>query len=302
MDWGRAALWIVLSGPFAILAWDFWREIQAPGTVFGADPGEAVTRYLGEWAIRGLMLTLAVSPAARALKRPRLVRYRRLCGLFAFAYALAHFGAYFALLAGLSLMAVLEDFAERPYIAAGSAALLGLVPLAITSTRRWQRRLQRNWRRLHRAVYAIGALACLHLAWLSKGGYGEAALYTGILIVLLGERVVRIARSKRVVGAQRSVAERGSSGANAEEPREAAHRAHWRENLRLVGICLAIWFVVSFGCGVLLVDVLNQVQLGGFQLGFWFAQQGSIYVFVALIFFYAWRVAKIDRKHGVEED
>ena len=76
---------------------------------------------------------------------------------------------------------------------------------------------------------------------------------------------------------------------------------YWQDNLRLVGICLAVWFAVSFGCGILLVDVLNQITIGGFKLGFWFAQQGSIYVFVVLIFVYAVRMGKIDRKHGVDE-
>ena len=76
---------------------------------------------------------------------------------------------------------------------------------------------------------------------------------------------------------------------------------YWQDNLRLVGICLAVWFVVSFGCGILLVDFLNQFSIAGFQLGFWFAQQGSIYVFVALIFVYAFLMGRIDRKHGVEE-
>ena len=79
-------------------------------------------------------------------------------------------------------------------------------------------------------------------------------------------------------------------------------RSYWHENLRLVALCLSIWFVVSFGFGILLVDFLNQVQIGGFQLGFWFAQQGSIYVFVALIFFYAWRMARVDKRHGLGED
>ena len=79
-------------------------------------------------------------------------------------------------------------------------------------------------------------------------------------------------------------------------------RTYWHDNLRLVGFCLAIWFVVSFGFGILLVDWLNQVRIGGFGLGFWFAQQGSIYVFVALIFFYAWRMSAIDKAHGVDED
>ena len=79
-------------------------------------------------------------------------------------------------------------------------------------------------------------------------------------------------------------------------------RTYWQDNLRLVGICLVIWFAVSFGCGILLVDVLNRFQIGGVPLGFWFAQQGSIYVFVALIFFYANRMAALDRAHGVDED
>jgi len=79
-------------------------------------------------------------------------------------------------------------------------------------------------------------------------------------------------------------------------------RTYWQENLRLVGLCLVIWFLVSFGFGILLLDVLNEFQIGGVRLGFWFAQQGSIYVFVGLIFFYAWRMQALDRAHGVEED
>jgi putative solute:sodium symporter small subunit len=78
--------------------------------------------------------------------------------------------------------------------------------------------------------------------------------------------------------------------------------SYWHRNLRLVGICLVVWFTASFGFGVLLVDELNRIRIGGFKLGFWFAQQGSIYVFVALIFFYAWRMSRIDRDYGVEED
>ena len=78
--------------------------------------------------------------------------------------------------------------------------------------------------------------------------------------------------------------------------------AYWRANLRLVGLCLSIWFICSYGFGVLFVDELNQIRLGGFKLGFWFAQQGSIYIFVVLIFFYAWRMNRIDRKFDVHED
>ena len=79
-------------------------------------------------------------------------------------------------------------------------------------------------------------------------------------------------------------------------------REYWMANLKLVGLCIAIWFVVSFGFGILLVDQLNGIRLGGYQLGFWFAQQGSIFTFVALIFFYAWRMNILDRKFGVHED
>ena len=77
---------------------------------------------------------------------------------------------------------------------------------------------------------------------------------------------------------------------------------YWKANIQLVVICIAIWFIVSFGFGILLAEPLNSIRLGGYQLGFWFAQQGSIYTFVALIFFYAWRMNILDRKFDVHED
>ena len=193
----KALLFALLASPLALLAYDLYREFVMPGTVFGADPGEEIVRYLGEWAIRLLMATLAVSPASRLFKRPQWVRFRRTFGLFAFTYVVLHFVGYWALLAGFDFGAFIDDFAKRPYITVGILALLCLVPLAATSTRGWQRRLRANWRRLHRLVYAIGVLACIHLWWLSKGGYEDAVLYTAILVLLLGERIVRIARSAR---------------------------------------------------------------------------------------------------------
>jgi len=80
------------------------------------------------------------------------------------------------------------------------------------------------------------------------------------------------------------------------------NKQYWRDNLRLIAICLSIWFTVSFGFGILLVEQLNQFSLGGFKLGFWFAQQGSIYTFVVLIFFYSWRMNKLDQKYNVREE
>ena len=79
-------------------------------------------------------------------------------------------------------------------------------------------------------------------------------------------------------------------------------QAYWKANLKLIALCLSIWFVVSYLFGILLVHQLNAISIGGYQLGFWFAQQGSIYTFVALIFFYAYRMNKLDRKHDVHED
>lgn len=79
-------------------------------------------------------------------------------------------------------------------------------------------------------------------------------------------------------------------------------QAYWRANLKLVAWCLVIWFIVSYGFGILLVEPLNRIQLGGFKLGFWFAQQGSIFVFLALIFFYAWRMNVLDRRFDVHEE
>jgi len=78
--------------------------------------------------------------------------------------------------------------------------------------------------------------------------------------------------------------------------------SYWQENIRIILSCLIIWFIVSFGCGILFVETLNQFRLGGYPLGFWFAQQGSIYTFLVLIFYYSWRMNKLDKKYNVDED
>ena len=88
---------------------------------------------------------------------------------------------------------------------------------------------------------------------------------------------------------------------NKDDPSPNSQKNYWKANLSLTFKLLIIWFIVSFGCGILFVEQLDQYRIGGFKLGFWFAQQGSIYVFVGLIFFYVWKMNKIDREHGVEE-
>jgi len=83
---------------------------------------------------------------------------------------------------------------------------------------------------------------------------------------------------------------------------ESDAKAYWKENLSLMVKLMVIWFVVSFGCGILLVDVLNQIQIGGYKLGFWFAQQGAVYTFVVLIFYYTKKMGQLDRKYGVDDE
>lgn len=87
---------------------------------------------------------------------------------------------------------------------------------------------------------------------------------------------------------------------SSEEKQKIAEN-YWKANLRLMGCLLVVWFAVSYGCGILFVDQLDEIRIGGFKLGFWFAQQGSIYVFVALIFFYVWKMNKIDREFDLDE-
>ena len=185
----KPVLFLALALPLALLGVDVWRELQAPGSAFGPDPAAELTHRLGAWALRMLLLTLAVSPFARLLRKPWLVRVRRMIGLWAFGYAVLHFMSYLGPLAGFALTTVIEDLAKRPYITVGFAALVALVPLAITSTRGWQRRLRRRWKTLHRLVYPAAIAAWLHLLWLSKGSTMDPFIYGAVLALLFGERI-----------------------------------------------------------------------------------------------------------------
>ena len=187
----KALLCILLALPLGLLGVDAWRELAAPGSALGPDPQEAMLHRLGIWGLRFLLLTLAVSPAARLARRPVLVRFRRMIGLWAFAYVALHFLVYLALLAGWDPLVIAEDVYKRPYITVGFGALLALTPLAITSTRGWQRRLGRRWKALHRLVYPAAIAAWTHLLWLSKASYQDAFIYGALLALLLGERLLR---------------------------------------------------------------------------------------------------------------
>lgn len=188
--------------PLAILLWQMWGVAKTGSNALGADPVAEIEHRLGLWALRFIMITLAITPLRQLTGWSVLVRFRRMLGLYAFAYASLHFAAYLGLDLRGYWMQVFEDIAKRPYITVGFLAWLLLVPLAVTSTTGWIRRLGRNWARLHRAVYAVAVLAVLHFWWLVKSDLREPALYAGIAALLLGWRVwkrwrPRISRSAR---------------------------------------------------------------------------------------------------------
>ena len=202
----KTAAHALALAPLAWLSWQFWQVASnADIDALGADPVAEVEHRLGLWALRLLLLTLAITPLRQLTGQPVLLRFRRMLGLYAFAYATLHFAAYLGLdLRGYWLQ-IFEEIAKRPYITVGFAAWLLLVPLAITSTQGWIRRLGRRWGQLHKLVYAIGVLAVLHFWWLVKSDIREPALYAGILALLLGWRLWKWWR-KRPSAALRSVA------------------------------------------------------------------------------------------------
>ena len=191
--------------PLAILAWQFWDVFKTGSDALGADPVAEVEHRLGLWALRFLMIGLAITPLRQLTGQAVLIRFRRMLGLYAFAYATLHFAAYLGLdLRGYWLQ-IFEEIVKRPYITVGFAAWLLLLPLATTSTQGWMRRLGRQWGRLHKLIYAIGVFAVLHFWWLVKSDIREPALYAGILAALLGWRVWKWQQRRRTA-ALRSVA------------------------------------------------------------------------------------------------
>lgn len=179
----KPALFTLALLPLALLLADGWLDR------LGANPVEAITHRTGDWALRMLLLTLAVTPLRRWSGWIFLLRFRRQLGLFAFFYACLHLLTWAWLDQGFAWTAMGEDILERPYITLGMAALALMLPLALTSTNAMMRRLGAQWRRLHRAVYGIGVLAILHFLWLTKADYLEPALYGLLLAGLLLARL-----------------------------------------------------------------------------------------------------------------
>lgn len=181
----RSGLFIISLAPLFWLAWGIQQD------ALGANPIEYVTRSLGDWGLRFLLITLAVTPLRRLTGWNWLVRLRRMLGLYAFFYATLHWLAYLWLDKFFDWGEILKDIVKRPFITVGFAAFCLLLPLAITSTNAMMRRLGgRRWQQLHRAIYAAGVLAVLHFWWMVKLDVTQPAAYATVLALLLGVRVL----------------------------------------------------------------------------------------------------------------
>ena len=176
-----------------------WLVFGAINDQLGANPAEALIRSLGDWTLRFLCLTLAVTPLRVRTRTPQLARYRRMLGLFTFFYACLHLLAYGWLDMALDMADIGRDILKRPFILVGFACWLLLLPLAATSFNRAVRWLGgRQWQALHRLVYVIAPLALLHFFWMKSGknDFAEVAVYALVIAALLLERLVRYFKPK----------------------------------------------------------------------------------------------------------
>jgi sulfoxide reductase heme-binding subunit YedZ len=159
--------------------------------LLGPDPAKALSLATGEWAIRMLILALAITPIRSQIEWPFAWQFRRMTGLFALFYATLHLLVFLMFLLQWQWAEIGAEIAERPFITLGFSAWLLLLPLGITSFNSARRKLGRNWKKLHRLVYVINVLAVLHVIWIVRSSYGDALLYGGLVTVLLGYRLLR---------------------------------------------------------------------------------------------------------------
>ncbi len=197
----KAAVWAVCLSPLAMLLYLAWNDD------LGANPISYVTKVLGDTTLRVLLASLGMTPVRLLFGISWQMTLRRLLGLFAFFYAVLHFGVWVVVDHFFDWPQMLADVRKRPYITVGVLALTLLIPLAATSTTRMIKRLGGvTWQRLHRLVYGVGVLAILHFLWLAKKGRNDQFVYAAILALLLGVRCWAWAR--------RALRKRGRSGSN----------------------------------------------------------------------------------------
>ena len=194
----RIAKPFVFAVCLAPLAWLVWRAAMGG---LGANPIEASNRFLGDWALRLLMITLAITPARVVFGAPPLIRFRRMLGLFAFAYVCLHLTSYVVLDQFFNWGEIWKDIVKRNFITVGMTGFVLLIPLAATSTNAMVRRLGgRRWRNLHRLVYVVAVAAVVHFYMMVKADVREPLVYAAIVAVLLGFRIVVAARRRLAKG------------------------------------------------------------------------------------------------------
>lgn len=186
-------MFLVCLLPFVLIITD---AANITGSL-GANPVEAIQDRFGNWALRFILLTLAVTPARRLLQHNWLGRFRRMLGLYAFFYTLMHFLTWLLLDQGLDSAAIIEDIVERPFITIGFAAFLLLTVMAATSTNAIRRSLGLRWQQIHNSIYVVGMLGIWHYWWQVKKDFSDPLFYALILAALLGYRIWWRFRKKR---------------------------------------------------------------------------------------------------------
>lgn len=192
--WTKALLFAFCCVPLGVLLWDAFHNGLAgfPNNMdFGANPIEFITHRTGDWTIRFIVLTLAITPLRQILRLPQLVRFRRMLGLFAFFYACLHFATWIGLDKFFDWTEMWKDVVKRRFITVGFAAFVLMIPLALTSTAGMIRRLGgKRWRTLHRLIYLTAILGVIHYYWLVKSDERKPLLYAALVAVLLFWRLV----------------------------------------------------------------------------------------------------------------
>jgi sulfoxide reductase heme-binding subunit YedZ len=192
----KPAVFVACLGPFAYLLYNAFRGD------LGANPLELITNHTGIWTLRFLALTIAITPIRGVTRWNPIITFRRMIGLFAFFYGTLHFFTYFIFDRSLMFDGLWEDVLLRPYITVGFTAFVLLIPLALTSTKGWIRRLGgKRWNALHKLVYVSASLGVLHYWWKVKLDVTDPMIYAAIVAVLLGWRAVKAINKRRATAA-----------------------------------------------------------------------------------------------------
>jgi sulfoxide reductase heme-binding subunit YedZ len=182
--WAKVVVFVLSSWPLLFI---IWRTVRGDLT---ANPVEFYQHQTGDWTLRFLVLTLCITPFRKIFNLPELIRFRRMLGLFAFFYVCLHFVTYLGPDQSFSFSGMLQDVVKRPFITVGFAAFVLLIPLALTSTAGWIRRLGgKRWQMLHRAIYMAAALGVVHYYWLVKSDIRKPVFYGALVGILLAWRI-----------------------------------------------------------------------------------------------------------------